>query len=70
MIKEAPTVERIATATGRGVGAAFVGPLVAASLEAPDVRAAVWRLVVPMGLGVGAGVALGIVVGLWIGGKR
>ena len=68
--KDAPIVERVATATGRGVGSAFVGPLLAASLDAPDVRAAVWRLVVPMGLGVGAGVALGVVVGLWLGGKR
>lgn len=63
----AAEIPQVATLTARGVGSAVVGPLVGSALASTDVRDAVWRLVVPIGLGVGAGVALGVVVGLWLG---
>lgn len=66
----ASAFETTASAVSRGVGDVVVGPLVGAALSSREVRAAVWDLVIPIGLGIGAGVALGIVVGRVLAGSR
>lgn len=67
MAASSDTMSTVATPIARGVGYAVVGPAIGAALSAPDVRAAVWGLALPLGVGLAGAVALGVVFGLWLG---
>lgn len=69
-MNEPPAIAPVITAGARGIGHAVVGPLVGSALAAPEVQAAVVRLVVIAAAGVAAGTLLGVWIGLKLGGSK
>jgi len=53
----------VASTVARGVGAAVLGPLVAATLDSAEARRAVRGYIIEAAIGIGLGVAAGI----WLG---